>query len=142
MTTADLIKTINTLLAGEMLQYEELETFLDSTIDDINTTLNSTFPAFSELRTANNSVPTQYNLFPDRYVRTVVAKGAAAKFYTSDEEGVQSALTYENDYRAALFYMQRDYGAKVPEEYSDITDTAGSYPNTDEFSLYSGGVTV
>lgn len=102
-----------------------MEIFLDEVIDDINDALNSKFPSFSELEdniefTGN----AEYNFFPDKYIRSVVCKGAAAKFYTMDEEGTPTAEQYAREYAAALFYMTRDYIEQVPEEYR--SDSTGS----------------
>lgn len=55
-----------------------------------------------------------YNAFPDKYLRSVVALGVAVKFYTRDEEGEQIALDYQNRYEMALFKMTRDYIDLVP----------------------------
>ena len=98
--------------------YFRLEEFLDSTIDDINARLNSNFPAFSELYDEENPLDNfNYNYFPDKYIREVVCKGAAYKFYIMDEEGIVNAEQYRYDYETALFLMQRDYIEQVPDEY-------------------------
>ena len=65
-----------------------------------------------------------YNYFPDRYLREVVCKGAAYKFYIMDEEGIATAEQYGYDYEKALFVMQRDYIEQVPVEYQ--ADSKGS----------------
>lgn len=103
---------VNDKLAGETLMYGQLLVFLDSTIDDINASLNSNYPAFSEL-----SGITEYSYFPDKYIRTVVIPGAASKFYTTDEEGAQVATMYDIEYKNNLFHMVRDFSHLVPEEY-------------------------
>lgn len=122
MRTNDLINLVNNLLAGELLDYEDLEHHFDSVIDDINAKLSTSFPSFSELRLENNAVPTEYTVFPDKYIRSVVAKGAAAKFFTEDEEGIQTASTYHQEYQEALFYMLRDYADYCEEDYQHFDD--------------------
>lgn len=98
--------------------YFRLEEFLDSTIDDINSRLNSTFPVFSELYDEENPLENfDYNYFPDKYIREVVCKGAAYKFYIMDEEGMATAEQYGYDYEKGLFVMMRDYMEDVPVEY-------------------------
>lgn len=62
-----------------------------------------------------------YDAFPDEYLRTVVALGVATKFYTRDEEGEQVALDYQNRYEMALFKMVRDYHNQVPWYFQDRT---------------------
>lgn len=62
---------------------------------------------------------TNYDAFPDEYIRTVVALGVAVKFYTRDEEGEQIALDYQNRYESALFKMVRDYHNQVPFYFQD-----------------------
>lgn len=116
MNINNIIKFTNDKLAGETLMYDQLLVFLDATIDDINSSLNSQFPVFSEFTSENENYP-NYNFFPDKYIRTVVIPGAAAKFYAVDEEGAQVAPMFDTEYRQNLFFMVRDYSHLVPEEY-------------------------
>lgn len=62
-----------------------------------------------------------YDAFPDKYLRSVVALGVAVKFYTRDEEGEQIALDYQNRYENALFKMTRDYHNQVPWYFQENT---------------------
>lgn len=120
MQITEIIRRVNALLAGEQLVYSQLETFLDSVIDDINTVLNSTFPAFSELGLESGLgfiSETDYNYFPEKYIRSVVIPGTAYKFYIMDEEGMTTAEQFGYNYEKNLFYMMRDYLEQVPEEY-------------------------
>lgn len=123
MKITDIITSINRKLAGENLSYSELEVHLDSVIDDINAELNTLYPAFSEfsaLKDDTTRVYTQfpdYNLFPDRWIRTVVIPGAAYKWCVTDEEGIETATTYNREYTTALFTMLRDFSAQVPDSY-------------------------
>lgn len=112
MQKQQIINRINRKLAGEMLSYSELVDHLDSVIDDINTMLNSKYPAFSEIPQAN-----EYNVFPDKWIRQVVIPGAAWYFYVADEEGSQTAGQYKADYDKGLFFMLRDMVHLVPDEY-------------------------
>lgn len=113
-----IVKRVNRLLAGEQLVYSRLEEFLDATIDDINAKLNSKFPTFSELNLELEFAgDSEYDYFPDQYIRSVVIPGAAYKFYIMDEEGIQTAEQFGYDYDKNLFMMQRDYLEQVPEEY-------------------------
>ena len=123
MKIKDIVKRTNTYLAGEQLVYQKLIPFYDAVIDDINSRLNSTFPSFSSLEfTSLESDTAVYDYFPDQYIRSVVALGAAHKFYTMDEEGIAYDTTYEQEYERNLFYMTRDYIDLVPVEYqSDST---------------------
>lgn len=125
MIIDSIVKNVNKYLAGEQLIYNQLEPFLDSVIDDINYVLSSIYPAFSDLSidpgfTGN----TEYDYFPDTYIRSVVIIGAAYKFYIMDEEGIQTAERYGYDYEKGLFSMQRDYIDRVPEEYQ--SESTGS----------------
>ena len=118
MRISEIVKRVNEKLAGETLLYSQLEVFLDEVVDDINAKLNSKFPAFSTIYTAEalkNDVG--YDYFPEKYIRTVVVIGAAYKFFCTDEEGLPSAQQYAFDYNTNLFIMERDYSALVPEEY-------------------------
>lgn len=123
MKVKDLVKLTNTYLAGEQLVYQKLVPFYDAVIDDINSRLNATYPSFSSLVFTNldgeNAI---YDFFPDRYLRTVVALGAAHKFYVMDEEGQVYDNAYDEDYERNLYYMTRDYIDQVPPIFqSDST---------------------
>ena len=93
MKVKDIVKLTNTYLTGEQLVYQKLIPFYDAVIDDINSRLNSTYPSFSSLEfTSLEGDTAVYNYFPDRYVRSVVALGAAHKFYTMDETDTVDAV--------------------------------------------------
>jgi hypothetical protein len=128
MKVRDIVKLTNTYLTGEQLVYQKLLPFYDAVIDDINNRLNSTYPSFSSMNyaTLDDAV---YDFFPDRYIRSVVALGAAHKFYTMDEEGVIYDEEYSRSYEEALFYMTRDYIDQVPEMFQ--SDSSGSVPIKD-----------
>lgn len=118
MRISEIVRRTNEKLAGETLMYTQLEMFFDEVIDDINAKLNSKFPTFSEVFSAETlSSDAEYNCFPDKYVRTVVVVGAAYKFYCTDEEGIATAQQYAFDYNTNLFLMERDYSDLVPEQY-------------------------
>lgn len=130
MKVKDIVKLTNTYLTGEQLVYQKLLPFYDAVIDDINSRLNSTFPSFTSLGfTQLDSEDAVYEFFPDRYVRSVVALGAAHKFYEMDEEGVVYDTSYEQDYERNLFYMTRDYIDQVPDIFQ--SDSPGSVPISD-----------
>ena len=117
MLLKDIVTRVNALLAGERLPYNEMLIHLDKTIDDINSQLNSTFPAFSEMPTGK----VEYDYFPDRYIRSVVCVGAAWYYFTTDEEGISTAPQYLQDYDRGLFIMLRDYFNEVPIEYQSTS---------------------
>ena len=121
MLLSKIIQRTNELLAGETLSYLELVPFFDHVIDDINQQLNTVFLAFSDLPNET----TEYNLFPDRYLRSVLCVGAAMYFYMTDEEGGQAPPGYERKYQEGMFYMLRDYIHMVPELWKAV-DTAGT----------------
>ena len=77
MLIKDIVNLVNQKLAGELLSYSELRTYLDNVVDDINSQLNTCYPTFSELEST-----TEYTAFPDRYIRSVVVPGATWYFYT------------------------------------------------------------
>ena len=113
MKITDIRKLVNQALAGELLTYGEMRPHLDFTIDEINTTLDSCFPVFSDLESENDV----YDYFPDKFIRTVVVPGAAWHFYVNDEEGASTAQQYQLDFEKGKYIMLRDYIDKVPEEY-------------------------
>jgi hypothetical protein len=146
MEIQKIVNAINDKLNGETLSYTDLLIHLDATIDDINQRLSAKFPVFSEFTT--ESFPEHYpnyDFFPDKYIRTVVIKGVAAKFYCTDEEGIDSAKQYTKEYNDALFLMLRDYSNSIPAEYQDYeqgfvvaTDQAQQFLDFDRESS-SGG---
>lgn len=135
------IKIQDNYIKSEHLHAEEMIGFMDSVIDDINDDLQAIYPIFSEYSswaTAYNDVhageegfvpldPTNYTLFPDRYLRTVVAPGTAVKFYTNDEEGDQTSAKFFSDYMLAKIIMQRDYMDLVPTIFQN---TEGGFVTT------------
>ena len=105
---------VNARLAGEQLTYSTLRPYLDAVVDDINSKLHAKFKTFSEV--SEYDTTKDYTEFPDKYIRTVVAIGAASKWYTDDEEGIETATALAEQYRNNLFIMVRDYGPLVPED--------------------------
>lgn len=138
MLISAIVSRVNQLLAGEKVPYHKLEIHLDAVIDDINTKLNTTFPAFSELPGA-----TEYTAFPDRWIRMVVCMGTAQKFFNTDEEGLGAAPAYALEYDKNLFLMCRDYFSSVPEEYRANTDgIEGTILLARDTEDGSGGLTI
>lgn len=118
MTIDNIIKGVNDELAGELLTFNDLKPFLDQTIDDINDNLDTIYPVFSEF--TYEAYPDRYpnyDFFPDKYIRNVVIKGAAYKFYVMDEEGIPTAQQFSYNYQDNMFKMVRDYLEDVPEEF-------------------------
>ena len=110
-------KLFNEALAGETLSFKEMLPHLDAAIDGINAKLNSKYPVFSDV--PSDTYDAVYDFFPDKYIRTVVIPGAAWHFYVMDEEGLQTAPQYQQDFENGKFIMQRDMLYKIPEEYQD-----------------------
>jgi hypothetical protein len=115
-----LVGLISKHLADEIVSEGEMLSYMDRVIDDINTRLNTIFPTFTEHKEDNKELTADlldYTAIPDKYLRSVVVPGAAYKYYTTDEEGSYAAPKYEEEYRTALFYMERDFSFRVPEQY-------------------------
>lgn len=131
MELSKIVQFINDKLAGELLTFDLLKVHLDAVVDDINTSLNAKFPAFSDFTSAAFTQYPDYNFFPDKYIRTVVIPGAAYKFFVTDEEGLGTAPQYGFDYKDNLFKMLRDYLPLVPAEYRDTNEGgyASNFPN-------------
>lgn len=128
MRVKEIVALVNMQLAGEQLIYSELKQFLDHAIDDINAQLSSKYPTFTELGGAD----VDYNMFPDKYIRSVVVFGAAWYYYVADEEGNPTALQYSADYSRGLFIMLRDMLYNVPVQYQE-----DSYQGTVKFEFES-----
>ena len=115
-----IINLISKHLADELVSEDEMLSYMDRVIDDINAQLNAVFPTFTEYKELNpeeDITTIDYTAIPDKYIRTVVIPGAAYKYYTTDEEGGYSSPKYEEDYKQGLFYMLRDYSFSIPEKY-------------------------
>lgn len=147
MLKSTITQLFNEKLAGEMFKYDEIVAYLDLVIDEINADLSSKFPTLSEFtptifpdykedeytdpRTGvidikkRDMVYSNYDLFPDKYIRSVVIPGAAYKWFSVDEEGASTAPLFQQEYEKARFEMVRDYMDLVPLEY--VNDITGAY---------------
>lgn len=117
MEIAKICKLINQSLAGEMLRQDELMLYMDKVIDDINAQLNANYPTFSEYTSEFFPDYPNYNVFPEKYIRSVVVPGAAYNFYKVDEEGNNTAPLFRQEYQTNLFYMVRDMMESVPPRF-------------------------
>lgn len=117
MEIAKICKLVNQSLAGEMLRQDELMLYMDKVIDDINSQLNSNYPTFSEYTSEFFPDYPNYNVFPEKYIRSVVVPGAAYNFYKVDEEGNSTAPLFRQEYQTNLFYMVRDMMESVPPRF-------------------------
>lgn len=130
MLVSKIVALINKRLADELCTPTELMSYMDAVVDDINIKLNSKFPTISEFIAACGNIDDpDYNVFPDKYIRTVLITGAAYKYYVTDEEGNATAQQYSVDYSQNLFYMERDYSFSIPEVYRE--DNQGYVDNPD-----------
>lgn len=137
-TRAQLVKDINIKLAGESLTWAQLQLYVDNVIDDINYTLNACYPTTAEMDTfirANSQADKPDNLnsedlidyrnwnngtlsiLPYSVVHKVIIVGAALKWLTADEEGLNTAPEFTQEYTKALYSLQRDFCNKVPAKY-------------------------
>lgn len=132
MEIAKICKLINQSLAGEMLRQDELLLYMDKVIDDINNQLNSNYPTFSEYTSEFFPDYPNYNVFPEKYIRSVVVPGAAYNFYKVDEEGNNTAPLFRQEYQTNLFYMVRDMMEHVTPMFQG--DCQG-YVNSDSETL-------
>lgn len=139
MRVGQIVKLINKHLGDEFCSVAELTDYMDRVIDDINTRLNSKFPTVGDMiASAGGTTDVDYNVFPDKYIRSVLVVGAAYKYYVTDEEGNVTAQQYGADYNQNLFYMERDYSFSIPEIYRESeqgfvnnsdSDTGVWFPN-------------
>ena len=130
MLVSQIVSLINKRLADELCTPTELMMHMDAVVDDINIKLNSKFPTVSEVIADSGGIDDpDYNVFPDKYIRTVLVTGAAYKYYVTDEEGNATAQQYGTDYVQNLFYMERDYSFSIPEIYRE--DNQGYVDNPD-----------
>lgn len=148
-----MVDLFNEKLAGEMFNYSEIVPYFDLVIDEINADLSAKFPTLSEfiptlfpdykkeLYTTYNEdgtttieltkqaqVYNNYDVFPDKYIRSVVIPGAAYKWFSVDEEGASTAPLFQAEYEKARFEMLRDYLDLVPYEYQNNLSGAATDP--------------
>lgn len=128
MLISEMVRKANTQLDGERLTTAKMLPHLDYAIHDLNQSLNSDFPTVSDYAAAQIAEANEltidtvnYNLFPPRYIETVVVLGAARHFYRVDEEGAVATPVLDAEYGKNLFFMQRDYIHAVPTAYKDCT---------------------
>lgn len=132
MLIKKIVDTVNRgYVASDYLRQPDIYYYMDMVIDDINDSLNSIYPTFTDWEdfveewnnnpdnVANIKDRTNYDVLPDKYLRKVVALGTALKFYERDEEGNAVAEGYQQRYQEALFKMQRDYHHLVPGVFRD-----------------------
>ena len=153
MLKSTVTQLFNEKLTGELFNYDEIVSYLDLVIDEIKADLRSKFPTFSEFTAiqfpnykaeeytkedgtidtaARNAIYNNYDVFPDKYIRSVVIPGAAYKWFSVDEEGASTAPLFQQEYEKARFEMVRDYMDYVPEEF--IKDNTGAI--TDPYYIY------
>lgn len=128
---------VNARLAGEQLPYSTLLPYLDSVVDEINSKLHAKFKTFSQV--SPRDIDVEYNEFPDKYIRTVVAVGAAARWYIDDEEGIETATALTQQYNNNLFVMMRDYGPLVPAD-KQAEENTGYLADPNDLSSSGQGI--
>lgn len=111
-----IVKELNHMLANETLRFQDTEHLFNRVIEEINSNLNAIYPTMTEFLTQSD-ITGDYNVFPDRYIRSVLIPGAAFYFYQEDEEGEYVASSFGATYRQNMFHMVRDHMMKVPEKY-------------------------
>lgn len=137
MTLLEMKKSLNSLLAGELLSMDMLKQHINFAIDEVNCTLNSCFPVLSDV----SDLTTEYTAIPDRYIRQVILPGAAHHYYMVDDEGTTPEQDFARQFEAGRFYMLRDYSCMIPEEYQN-DDNVGSVQS--DYEDYKGkrGITL
>ena len=138
MLLSNIVKLVNSQLAGEQLTYKNVIPHLDFAIDAINANMNTIYPTFSDL----SDTDTEYTAFPDRYIRQVVVPGAAWHYYVMDEEDAQTAMQFKMDFENGKFQMLRDMIYSIPEEYVDDENQGTTHSNIDSRTFGYEGVEI
>jgi hypothetical protein len=138
MKITDIVLKINQNLAEEQLPISRIKDLVDDVIDDINSRLSSCFPSFTDFcdqHTVDGILDTSanYNFLPALYIRQVLCKGAAYKFYVKDEEGNIAAAMFSYNYDDWLFNIERDFLELVPAIYQN-TDITGAHVMSDNLN--------
>lgn len=126
-------KSLNSLLAGEMLSMEMCKQHINYAIGEINVQLNACFPMLTDV----SDLSENYTAIPDNYITMVVLPGAAHHYYMVDDEGTTSERDFGNQFEQGKFYMLRDYSCMIPEEYQNDNINIGSVQST--YEDYKGG---
>lgn len=143
MTYTDITKQFNLLLAGDNLPMREVLPHCDFAIDKINEALNACYPTLTEYRFDEDGNEREaYDLFNNRYIRQVVLKGAAWHYYVTDEEGLNTAPQYQQDFETGLFMMQRDTLYDIPLEYRANYEQGTVRSARDHWNLGERGLTA
>lgn len=135
MVLLELKKSLNSLLAGEMLTMEMMKQHLNYAIDEVNTVMDTCFPAIT-----STELTDEYTAIPDKYIRSVILPGAAHHYYMVDDEGTTPEQDFLRQFEINKFYMLRDYSAQVPLEYQNSDLNIGSVPSEYEDSLGKRGI--
>ena len=122
MTILEMKKSLNSLLAGEMLSFDMMKQHINFAIDEINTVMDTCFPDISSLTTEST-----YTAIPDKYIRSVVLPGAAHHYYMVDDEGTTPEQDFARQFEMGKFYMLRDYSYNVPSMYQVADNEDGSF---------------
>lgn len=132
MNVDKIMALITVKLADDYIPAEYLIPFMDEVIDEINSSLNSCYPSFTEFIGGDfTKIYLDYNCIPDQYLRTVVVYGAATKWYSQDEEGIGTAVEYSKKYDEHKFFMLRDHSSQVPAAYR--AQPTGFYESKPEY---------
>ena len=132
MTHSDILKELNTTLAGEYLTWKQARPHLQWALDKLNDDLDTVFPDLGDTLEytypddEDGTTHTGYDYIPDKYIRAVLINGAAHHFYMVDDEGMTSEVTFAQEMREGLFKALRDYSAYIPNKYFKDADLAGS----------------
>ena len=114
MQVSQIVKLINQTLADELCSPAELLSYMDRVIDDINTRLNAKFPTVSEvIAMAGGTTDPDYNMFPDKYIRSVLVTGAAYDYSFSIPE------IYREDNQGFVTDSDKDVGIWFPTKFFD-----------------------
>ena len=148
----------NNYIISENLRSVELMGYMDIVIDDINDRLQASFPVLSEWKDYVTTYNTEHHLdldyipldvdvytaIPARYLRSIVAIGAALNFFTNDEEGEQVSNKYYIQYERNMFNMIRDFHDLVPTEFK-VTNggyISNRYNTQENFDSCTEGIVI
>lgn len=142
MLLTKIIAGVNKLVGNNSsmrLRYRDLELYLDSSIDIINTTLRpeEEFKTISELYEPDEDYDGEfeYKEFSDKYIRLVLIYLTAALYLEEEDETEDQYQIYRARANTALEQWKQD-------EYSDydIVDNSYPYENTQQLKEFEHNV--
>lgn len=126
MKRSELVAKVNEQLWEGLYLYADMEEEFDEAIDEMNAELNSTYPAFGDVMTTDEStysrlvdgVDTPY--IPVKYIRNFVVPFVVAAIFRREAEFGNEYYSAKEKYEKWLGNMFRDFYTQIPVEFQEV----------------------